>query len=414
MSKKQVSMLKKLAGIALVMMLCVSLALPALADDDPKAGTLENPAQAAITKMLKMPVGTTTPTAKFTFEFLSVSVDGTPNNGSNMPGLGPIDIDFNATKTGSTEGGVKSVPIESQNIVANKTWPHAGVYKYTITEKQSTYSQADGVKEWMTYSQASYDIEVIVANDKETGALYVAYILATRKITDDGEPITDGEKVDSTPGGGDDNEYSQMIFTNIYAKTNGGGEGEPELTVLGISKTVDGLGGDQSKLFPFSVTVTKPAVGFENEAPSYKALIVGPDAPAGFITFDSGTASTVNLKHGQSLMFVDLPVGASFTVTEAAVPEYKAAYALKLDGADGGGHVNSETNTALTIASQYIGEAENTAAYTNSRTGVTPTGIIVDNLPYIVMIALTLFALAGYIAIKTRRNALDNTYEACE
>jgi len=402
MSKK---MFKLMASFAMVMILCFCIALPAAAAE-PEPGTYADPAKAAITKMLSMPVGTKTPNAKFIFDFEPKTVEGEKYDDAkkNMPKLGPIEVEFSGSELGiALTDGIKTVWVQSKNIVANVTWPNGGEYIYLLKERPGTYDAADGIKEWMNYSKAVYEIRVVVDTTAD-GKTYVAYIFATRKATDD-EKNAD-EKVSTEPGNGATT-YSNLTFVNSYAKTNGGGTANPEKTALDISKVVTGLGANQSKYFDFSVTVTKPKVAFENETPEYKGLIIGPDTtPNSFITFKSGESKDIKLKHGQTLVFVDLPVGSSFTVKELAAAEYKAGYTLKLDGKTMEGKSNEEVNLDLLISSQYIGEGANIAAFTNTRTGVTPTGIIVDNLPYITMIALAVLALMSYAAIRFRNYAV--------
>jgi len=46
---------------------------------------------------------------------------------------------------------------------------------------------------------------------------------------------------------------------------------------------------------------------------------------------------------------------------------------------------------------------DNTVTFTNSRTGATPTGISVDNLPNIILLGLGLSLLTAFVAIKTHK-----------
>ena len=410
---------------ALVMALCCSAALPALAADLSE-GTEASPAQAAVAKVLKMPVGTDTPELTFNFKFEALTVDGKPYEPSpaNMPAISDKAIDFSSGGTAESNppAGVKIVWKESANIVAGVIWPHAGTYMYKVTETQSV-TPAVGTGETVTYSKAEYEISVYVENG--TNGLYVAYIEAHRTKTDAGDAEQGKPKVDPTPGGDDENYFcSQMIFTNEYAKTNGGTDPkDPADTVLSISKTVAGLGGNQTtKYFPFEVTVTKPAVGVAG-TPVYKAYVVEGSAivsPIGteitaatnvktdgsgkqYIEFTSGTPLDIRLKHGQRLAFIDLEVGTSFTVTEAGDPDYKPSYSLVLNGGNSSNVNPGTVNMPLTIAKSYIGEKTNGVDYTNTRNMTTPTGISVDILPYVVLIGIALTAVAGFVAFKAHK-----------
>ena len=105
---------------------------------------------------------------------------------------------------------------------------------------------------------------------------------------------------------------------------------------LTISKTVEGNGADLDKLFTFTVTF--------NEAPGVSAVYpyVGNGVPNG--TISSG--GTIQLKHGQSITIVGLPVGLTYTVTEA---DYSAdGYVVTYTGAEGTIVLNEEQVAAFT------------------------------------------------------------------
>ncbi|MDY0208327.1 MAG: DUF5979 domain-containing protein, partial [Pseudomonas sp.] len=90
---------------------------------------------------------------------------------------------------------------------------------------------------------------------------------------------------------------------------------------LTISKTVAGNGGDPDKLFSFTVT-------FGNAAYSYPYVGTGGAADG---TISSG--DTIQLKHGQSITISNLPVGSTYTVTEA---DYSAdGYVVTYTGEEG-------------------------------------------------------------------------------
>ena len=433
MTKKRIEMLKLMTSFMLVMILCISTAMPIFAADDTYAkGTEDKPAAAAVTKMLKMPIGTITPKAKFEFKFEPKSFNGKTTNGAIdlIPPIVNLNIEFNASDTGTTitEGGLKLVPKEGLIPFDITKVVNAGVYTYTVTETKNTYAIIDSFKEKMEYSTAVYDIEIWVENGAN-GKLYVSAIVAKIVVNDDyNKDEAVGDKVDPTPGGGEGTTFthSQMVFTNVYLKNNGKDvPEEPEdfdkYTVLAISKQVTGSFADLSKLFEYSVTVTKP-VTVTDTAVTYIAYVIDKDnkivtstanIAAGslqtdkngnkYIEFKTGDPLTVFLTHGQRLAFTDLPVGSSFLTSETGDPDYTPSYILTLNGA-AKPKVDGTAGTTLTSTEERIGEAANKADYTNAYKLVTPTGIAVDNLPYVVLIAFALMALIGSMVIRSRRN----------
>ena len=194
-----------------------------------------------------------------------------------------------------------------------------------------------------------------------------------------------------------------MIFNNIYTKRVGGVDPEdPDDAVLTVGKEVAGNFASMTKEFNFSVTVTKPAIGTPDSTTytGYKldASGVVTGSP---ITFASGVPQTIALAHGEKLVFLNLHVGASFLVTETVESLYVPSYELN---AVAGPAYTSGAATYGMAASVYLREQGDILAFTNTFGATTPTGIIVDNLPYIVLIIVAILALVAYVLVRNRRN----------
>ena len=429
MRKKRSSMLKLFVSIALAVILCFSLALPTFADEpeeggfDWAAGTPDSSAPAGLTKILKMPVGTITPSMTFKFVF-------TPES-DNMPEIEPVTITFSSTDDYDTNDGIKTVIKESGDFLGGITWPHAGVYVYTVTETTGDFENT--FAETMTFSPAEYDLYVYVKegiNSKNENVYYVYYVGALIITEDAGDGGEEGDKVDPTPGGDPavTGDYSKMIFTNVYIKNNGGeGPEDPEdpeeiadITVLMVSKTVTGDFADVSKKFNFSVTVTIPELITDWNKPCTAYIVHADGTISENNEFISGEEIVITLKHGEWLAFTDLPVGSSYEVTEAAAEGYTPSYIITSEGGqqviNGSAPEGQELNTSLVYLSDYEEEDEegeesekaNIVAFLNTFKHITPTGISVDNLPYVVMIAMAILALMGYVLVKSRAGVQAN------
>jgi hypothetical protein len=216
-----------------------------------------------------------------------------------------------------------------------------------------------------------------------------------------------------------------MSFTNSYLKNNGGEN--PNDTVLKVSKTVSGLSANTELYFPFAITVTAPETVDTTTQPTYKAYLmkgtsvvstipaenIGSGAVVipgtnDYFLFTAGTAMNVNLKHDQWLSFIDLPVGTSFEIIEGATPKYTPNCDLTLNGAASPTSIPGTENNPLTIPvlsadTLYIGELENIAAFENVFGQTIPTGISVNDLPYIVLIGVAVAALVAFVAFKSRK-----------
>lgn len=412
-------------ALALAVMLCLGSMPSVFAAGDPITGTESDPAKAAITKNLQMPEGTTTPAATFIFKITAKTVDGVTATTTNMPAIADKTVTFAATDAGTTTGDVKSVKKETtDDIFKGVTWPHAGEYTYTITEQSGTYTTAAG--ETMTYSGGSYDVTVYVANG--TSGLYVAAIGAKIVVTDN-PGQTGGDKVDPTPGGDPlvTGDSSKLIFTNTYIKTivdprdptDPTDPGDPDDPTnpdnqgISISKTVAGNYGDKTKGFTFNVTVTKNSLVTAHTYTAYlmEGNTVVTDSSANPIsyTFTPGTAQEVTLTDGQRLVCIGVEVGTRYVAVESAATGYTPSMSIVTAGGTPvvtGGTVS----TLLSTGSQLAGDGANSADFTNTYNDVTPTGIIINNLPFILMIVLAAGAFVAFVVVKSRKRASGSSH----
>jgi len=439
-------MLKKfklLLSVVMVMALCFG-SITALAadpidddDDDTVVASGESlPVQAAISKVLQLPVGTNTPNATFTFNAEKISLDEDTSDEalSTMPDLLKENLTVSFTQADKDENdpinNIMYVVKETNDIFAGVTFPHAGIYVYEITEIVETNPDIDNndPHEVLTYSEAKYTITVYVSNDASGTGTYIAGIGTRITTNDDGQP-GDGSKIDTTPGGnGVDYFYSQMIFNNTYVKTNGAeNPDDPDPTseqALSVTKTVTGDYASQEQYFDFSITLEIPSL--VRDVPEYyRAYIVengavidpvnnadagaiGSDAGGGYIKISTDGATAFSLKHSQKLVFVDTPVGTSYKVTEAAATNYIPSHLVTTNSVPGN-NVTGTMSTALSTDTQFVGEAVNSADFTNNRESVTPTGLNLNDLPFIGLIALAIASLVVFIVVKSRKkDTADN------
>lgn len=63
-------------------------------------------------------------------------------------------------------------------------------------------------------------------------------------------------------------------------------------------------------------------------------------------------------------------------------------------------HLKDKNNVDFTLTDILIGEKKNDNKVTNKIDDVTPTGLLIDNLPFILMIGL---GLAGFVVLSKKR-----------
>lgn len=148
-----------------------------------------------------------------------------------------------------------------------------------------------------------------------------------------------------------------------------------ESSKLKISKTVTGMLGDTNKAFTFTI---KPTDSTKTFTITESDIVEKSDEG---VTYDL-SKKTFTLTHG-AYITLSLPVG-SYVVEETAVDNYTAKYKF-------GSEAEVESNSAKVILS----DTNQTLAFTNHCTLFPDTGVLLDTLPYIVILAV----VAGGVAL---------------
>lgn len=398
--------LKKLvtASIAAVTALSVFRGVPTFADDNDVATAKANgetSAKVSINKVLNIAEGITTPEATFTFTFTPKT--GTSSNGAPYETIdssnGQItdkNVSYSGTDVLAT--GQTNIKKETGDIFREVNYTHAGEYVYTVAEKQNVgwkVIQKNGSPiDSMTYDNRSYEMHVIVKN-KTTGGTYISSVYFKQV-----SPSVNGKVKPSESG----TTYKYDLFTNIYRKNAGKitdpnepnpnkpnvSKVDPNAKSLVIKKVVSGATADKSKDFTFKLTFTKAST----ETSQSITGKIGETSK----TFVYGQETTITLRHDQSLVFDTIPAGTRYKLVETGSQGYTASAAYKENGASKNQAGTVSTN--FTQDSILIGEKPNDNTITNSLPDVTPTGLLIDNLPFILMIGL---GLAGFVVLSKKR-----------
>lgn len=375
---------RKLIGILLAGTMVMGMGSSVMAHNV-QEGTEQSPATAAITKELQFAEGVETPKAEFEFDFTAKTFEGSTTLPANTPDL-DTKIVYDGTETGSTNSGLTTVREESGNIFEGKTFPAAGVYEYSVKETAAAMTGMD-------YSDAEYTVKVYVKNG--INGTYVYSVTVNQDKNDEGE--AGAGKVDpevpETPGAG-----NGFKFVNVYTEESGPDPENPDAKALTISKTVDGEYGDLTKEFTFNITLMKAATADDT---SYTGKIGNEE-----YTFSVETPTTVTLKHGDALTFDTLPVGTKYTVVETGSTNYTPS-AVVIEGEAVTNVDNASKGESLTVSDKLVkAGTNNSTAVTNTYDdqSVTPTGIIINNLPFILLIVVAAAGIAFYVVSRRRFN----------
>lgn len=302
------------------------------------------------------------------------------------------DISFTAEQTGTTKQRAK---------VNFPTFTEAGEYEYTVTETQTADpAVADGEHEKMIMSKAEYTMDVYVTENTE-GNLVIDNIIV-KKMRDDKGDDAQGTKVTDI-GDTDTNGFN---FTNTYVQEAGTGDkpstpGEDYTNYgsLNVSKTIsvpEGVQADANKEFDFTATFKFPDGTDANALGGVKGNGTN-------ITLKQDGTYTFKLKTTEKMKFTGVPVGTKISVTESATPNYKGSAAVVINGAAQDTVTASKYDEAITVSEKSLGQKKNTVDVTNTYNYVPTTGIIMNTLPYVLMIALCGVALIAFVGFKRRR-----------
>ena len=153
---------------------------------------------------------------------------------------------------------------------------------------------------------------------------------------------------------------------------------------LQISKTVTGNMGDRDKYFKVTVTLTGESGKTYAESYNITGGSTSPDSteknPS---TITVGKPVDIYLKHGDTVTISNLPYGVSYTVVEDDYTSegYEASYVLSDD-------------------TKVINAANSTVAITNNKGVNVDTGITLDNVPYILLLACVFVGMVLFFAKK--------------
>lgn len=281
-----------------------------------------------------------------------------------------------------TEDSTKTIYVD--NVIVDFSgidFTTAGVYRYVITEK--TPPTIEGVP-GVTYGEpAERYLDVFVFPSEADPTVLEVTEYAMTKNPSNFTKIYD-----------DDEQKWVYTYTDESARVKSSGfKNELDTVDLEFTKDITGNQADQSKKFTFTLSITgaNPNQEYAVEITGTDVIIAGSGVTEGMITTDSNGAytGTFELTKGDIVKVLDLPVGATYTVTEEA-EDYTSTPANVT------GYTDPTTGT-------FVKDTDVKTSYTNSREGIIPTGVILTVAPF--AIGLLLFGAVMMFMISRRRRA---------
>lgn len=364
---------KFFAGVlAAAMMLTVGATSAFAAGTQPGSRITPNEGKAMVTltKQLTVKNGVAPSGMKFTFEIAPGTVDAVNHvvAGEVAEGFQPLSVTMTPA-AGQTYTANPNTPYTAEfsfDLVKllGKNSTKLGKYAYTITEVDP---QLPGI----TKDNDALNMVVSVVNadkDNPDGSHY-AYYVALRK--------------------GTATEKAEGKFNNDY-----------ETNSLTLSKKVKGNFGDLGETFTFYVTFNKgdatkdyTDILFDKHGDGITITEKNGGAAATALTY--GKDYAVTLKHGQYVQFTNIPNGVTYTIAEDTTK------------ADWQYTVSLESNPSVALSNATTeGTVSETATVTfiNDHQGTPDMGVVLDNAPYIAMLAVVAIGGVALMLNKRRRD----------
>lgn len=375
-----------------------------LAENEVASSQNEKNVVVKVNKELDIAEGITTPTATFTFKFAPKS----GQNSANVPYETVTPTNGTIPKRTVTYGagdtlpqGKTAITKATDDIFAGVTYANAGEYVYTVSEEQTGWTALANNIDTLTFDTKTYEMHVFVKNKSQGTGTYISnvyFVDTTAGSTTAATAKKAGNTELGTEGGS--KVYKYDLFKNKYTKKAGKTRDtpstiNPNADALTITKKVAGGLASKTKNFTFKLTFKAAST---DETGTYTGT-KGTEQ----IQFTKDVEKEFTLHDGESLVFSDLPAGTKYTLKEEGTSGYTPSSAYKENGTLKNGATGTQSQ-AYTVADVLIGEKENNNIVTNTLPEVTPTGLLIDNLPFIIMIGLGLF---GFILVAKRRREAE-------
>lgn len=348
---------KKLGAFVLAGTMLLSMGTGVFAAENIDIPNVNGQDGVKITKDFVMADGLAIPQATFKFQVTSMTPDALSAT------IQDISYDANDIKIKQTDGSY--VISKDQKLSFEGNWQHAGEYVYTVAETQESMPN-------VTYDASSYTLRVYVING------------------------TNGLEVEKITAQGANGKTDKILFTNTYAKND---------ATLTIEKNTTGKYADKTKEFKFEITFTKSPM---SDQTSFTGTI-----GAQSDTYIAGTPKEFSLADREQLVFHNLPVGTTYVVKELAAKDgyTPRVTVIENDTTTVNNRTAAQEGDALDTFKEdgtknLVGEADNIVTFTNTHQGgVVPTGILMNNLPFILLVAVAIVAFVSLAVIKRRRTS---------
>lgn len=418
MKKKSLQKMSRLfASAVLVGTMCLGNVANVNAADNNGPATWKptDTPSAAITVEYKMGNDVVTPENDVSFIFDKISApEGMTKD--DMPPISVANVKFDAGKDeikDTTVSDIKVLRKQSDNFLASfktamdnsSTNMTTGTYEYTVKSTSNVTKTKE--KDVFTASSAEYKLDIFVAQDPN-GKLYIKGLSIINTKNDAGTDTGNDAKVDGKPGSTEDgivSNFSGLKFVNEYVAKAGSVDptdpdvpdpNKPASYAFKVTNNTESKG-TQTGSFDYTMTVTKPS-GIATTDNTYVYYVNGKQETGTY-----GAEVTFTLPDTKSMMIKSCYAGSKVTVEQKGVANWTATAKTMFNGKADSSTLTAAVGKNLKVENKTLGQKENKVDYTNTYKEITVTGIIVNNFPFIIMIAIAVVAFAGIVAMNSKK-----------
>ena len=348
--------------------------------DAPAEKVLTTTTDLGITKVYEIKKGNS-PKIDFYFDAIYKSELSTPYGTDAGTNVKDIKVSFDATD--KDVSGSLDLTIEKLGL-AHPNGP--GKYVFEIKEQIPT----DGNKvAGVAYDENTRYLSITVANKQNSDGTYAK-----------GEYVYQAQLYTQYNKGEDNRSYkadAPRAFVNKY-----GNDGANDLVHnLVIAKAVEGSFADLGQTFDFEITLSAA----NGKANSYAgANVVSAPEGAGVTAnqvLEIGKKHTVHLKRNEMIELSNIPAGVKVTVEETN----GNGYDVTLDNTVKNYNlIPGATLTGTKVNEAVMPEDNASVGFRNVKEGTPDMGVVLDNAPYIAMLAIVAIGGVALMLNKRRRD----------
>lgn len=258
-------------------------------------------------------------------------------------------------------------------------FPHAGIYRFVVTETPSVTKASVGITENTGYTSQMF-LDVYVQGQGDDTSIYAYVLFENNEANIAAGDTLPARQKSSGWCGGEDGTANQDIYQTYD---------------LEVRKAITGDATSMSHQFPFTVTLTNASVANKIDLALSSTNAAYPSSfhPADVSLSSTGTVINANLANQGTLTVMGIPAGTTAVIQETNDTHdfYELSATIEnssttsINAANGSVAPNGGVSTA-TPSINIDGQRKTCVQFGNNLTTISPTGLVIRYAPYALML----------------------------